>query len=266
MEISWYPQKKGELIDLIKKFSEDNEKDVNYQRLKSKLKNKKIHGVIVPHAGYFFSGKISLKAISLLKESLADNLKEYKKNEMSIKNQKNLIVLGTNHYNFLEGIYSTNSNFLETPLGKIEVIENDFPKTDIFKEHSINNQIPLIQFLGFKRILPLVIGDISLQSAKILAEKLSKMDFSFIFSSDLSHFLEYEQAIKRDKETIKAIKNLDEKYFLNKDNVACGFFPLLVLINLCKIKKWKPVLLEYKNSGDITNQKDEVVGYASFIF
>ena len=74
----------------------------------------------------------------------------------------------------------------------------------------------------------------------------------------------YELAIKKDKQTIKIIEKLD---FKNSEKIdACGKNPLLILMHLCKIKKYKPKLIEYKNSGDITKDKKSVVGYASFYF
>ena len=85
-----------------------------------------------------------------------------------------------------------------------------------------------------------------------------------IISSDLSHFLAYEEACKKDKATIKAIQALNSGAL--NENSACGIFPLIILAELCKLKKWKPQLIEYKNSGDITSVKESVVGYASLVF
>jgi AmmeMemoRadiSam system protein B len=153
---------------------------------------------------------------------------------------------------------------VETPLGRLNIIKNDFE--DLNSEHSVENQIPFLQKLNPDvKVLPLVIGEITNQEAKKIAEKISKIPTEiYIFSTDLSHFLSYEQAIEIDKKTIDIIQNLNLKKWEEID--ACGKFPLLVMIHLCKLKNYFPKLIEYKNSGDITGDKNSVVGYASFWF
>lgn len=235
----WYPQNKQELESFI-------EKSFNQKAFKI---NKKIHGLIVPHAGYEYSGMIAGKAFSLLKN------KEIKK----------AIILGPSHHIPTNQILTTNKKFLETPLGKVKLFNIGFQISDISQEHSLNNQIPFLQKLEIKKILPLMIGNITNEQALEIAKKIVKQDSLFIFSTDLSHFHSYENANKIDKSTIKIIENLEFENFKNID--ACGYYPLLVLFHLCKILNTKPHLIEYKNSGDVTNDKlHEVVGYASFWF
>ncbi len=226
---SWYPQDKKELNELLNKLIQGT--------------SKRIHGLIVPHAGYEFSGKIAGKAFAMLK-----NNKKTK-----------AVVIGPSHYTGFEGVRALKE--IETPLGKIKVIKNNFKTLDY--EHSIDNEIPFLQKLGFKEILPLVAGEISNEQAEEIAIEISKIkDAVYIFSTDLSHFLPYAEAVKEDKQTIKAIENLENK---NKIN-ACGKNALMILISLCKLKNYKPKLMEYKNSGDIIGDKNSVVGYASFYF
>jgi MEMO1 family protein len=227
------------------------EKDL-YQKKNLKYKKDNIHGLIVPHAGYEFSGKIAGKAFSYLKK---------------IKNKK-AVIISPSHYFFFKDVLTSNKEYWKTPLGNIKITKNNFKKANIEFEHAIYNQIPFLQKLKFKEILPLVVGEISNKKIKRLALELSKMkNFIFIISSDLSHFLEYSNAVLKDKKTIKTIESLDSNKLLNSSNSACGLYPLLILFELCKIKKWKPKLIEYKNSGDIMPEtKNRVVGYASFIF
>jgi len=234
----WYPREKEELEKEINKFlTEKPDKKID-----------KINGLIVPHAGYEFSGKIAGKAFSL------------------IKNQKinRAIIMGPSHYFPLSGVLTSNKKQWETSLGDIKIFNADFKAAKIEQEHSIDNQVPFLQKLGVKEILPLIIGEITNEQAVEIAEKLSKIPALYIFSTDLSHFLTYEKAVKKDKETIKLIENLDLQNFFEID--ACGFYPLLVMMHLCKLKKLKPHLVEYKNSGDITGEKESVVGYSSFWF
>ena len=234
---TWYPEHKQELESVLNKYLR-----------KSNLNPKKINGLIVPHAGYEYSGAIAGKAFSLLRN----------------KKIKKAIIIGPSHYINLNDAITTNREFWETPFGKIKTFNPDFLHADIYHEHSIKNQLPFLQYLNFKEIMPLMVGKISLEKAEEIAEKISKIPAVYIFSTDLSHFLSYDEAVKKDKKTIEIIENLDLNSI--KDIDACGIYPLLILFCLCKIKKTKPHLIIYKNSGDVTGDKEAVVGYASFYF
>jgi MEMO1 family protein len=233
----WYPEKKQDLEQVLEQYLS-----------KKSDKKKEIHGIIVPHAGYIFSGEIAGKAFSLLKQKF-----------------EKAVIIGPSHYVYLTGAVSSDKEKWKTPLGEIRIISSDFKKLNINEEHSIKNQVPFLQKLGLKEIMPLMIGEITLEQTKEIAQKISKIENAvYVFSTDLSHFLPYEQAVIKDKNTIKTIENLDIN---NKNKIdACGINPILVMMHLCKIKKWKPKLIEYKNSGDVTGDKNSVVGYASFLF
>lgn len=233
---NWYPNDKEELEELIEKY---------FKAKVKKKTNKEIHGLIVPHAGYEFSGPIAGKAFSLLRN------KEINK----------AIVIGPTHYVGFYGVRAINN--VESALGKVNLIKNNYPK--LTYEHSVDNQIPFLQKLNPEiQILPLVVGEISEDEAENIVNELSKINAVFIFSTDLSHFLEYNKAKIVDKETIKVIENLDISNFEKID--ACGKFPLRIMMQLCKLKGWKPELIEYKNSGDVIKDKSKVVGYCSFYF
>ena len=233
----WYPLDKYELEEMLNSFFSIEPLKIDF----------KVHGLIVPHAGYFYSGDIAGKAFSLL-------------------NPKKTIIISPNHHKYFRGVMTHNENFWKTPLGKIKIIESDFEKMDLKNEHSIDNQIPFLQKLGINEILPISIGEISMDEAKEIAINLNKNkeEFNFVFSTDLSHFYTNEKAKIIDTQTINIIKNLDFENF-NKVN-ACGYFPLMVLFNLCLINEWKPFLLEYKTSAEKNQDNSSVVGYASFAF
>ncbi|VVB78196.1 Memo-like protein [uncultured archaeon] len=235
----WYPEHKEELELFIE----------NAFKKKPKIKSKKINGLIVPHAGYEYSGKVAGKAFSLLKNKKVDKA----------------IIIGPSHYVNLSGPITATNGEWKTSLGKIAIIQ--FPSLEVMDlqaEHSIKNQVPFLQKIGIKEIIPIMIGRIEDKEAKELAKKIAKINAVYIFSTDLSHFLTYEEAVQKDRSSIKIIKELNETNFKSID--ACGYFPLRVLFHLCKIKKTHPHLIEYKNSGDITGDKSTVVGYASFWF
>jgi len=237
----WYPLKKEELEKLLEELMS-----------KEEIKNHKpvsIHGLIVPHAGYEFSGKIAAKAYPL------------------IKGKKRAIILSPSHYFPLNGAVCHDQKDWQTPLGSIKVMKNNFRKANLTQEHAIDNQIPFLQKMKIREILPLVIGRVDKISAETIAKQLEPFadnETVFIVSTDLSHFLPYENAVIRDRNTIKLIENLDEDNFSKID--ACGIYPLKVLFELCKLKSWKPKLIISGTSADSNNDKEKVVGYASLSF
>lgn len=234
----WYPEHRQELEEFIE----------NIFKKKTNIKPKKINGLIVPHAGYEYSGKIAGKAFSLLNGKRLDKA----------------VIIGPSHYVYLSDAMTSNLEEWKTPLGIIQLGKINLLTGDIEQEHSIKNQVPFLQKLGIKQLIPIMIGKITEDKAKELAKKIAKIKAVYIFSTDLSHFLEYEKAKETDKRTINIIEKMDMENFKQVD--ACGYFPLLVLMHLCKIKKTKPHLIEYKNSGDIVEDRSSVVGYSSFWF
>lgn len=233
----WYSTNKRELNQQVGMF------------LKTGKHKRSVKGLIVPHAGYEYSGAIAGMGFSLVQK---DSIKK-------------AVIVGPSHYVHLFEAVTSNRTEWETPLGRIKVFNTDFPTGDIYQEHSIKNQVPFLQKLGVKEIMPLMIGKITNEQAEEIAKKLSKIKALFVFSSDLSHFLSYGDAIVSDKRSIEILEKLDKENLKYVD--ACGYFPLMVLFELCRIKKIKPKLIEYKNSGDVTGDKGEgVVGYASLYF
>lgn len=235
----WYPENQKELNELLDEYLN--------QELNMKIPSK-INGIIVPHAGYIYSGAVAGTAYSLLKS----------------KRFQKAIVIGPSHYTYTTNAETSVLKHWRTPLGKIEIFNENFPYGNLDEEHSIKNQVPFLQKLNVEQLLPLMVGDISDEKAKEIADKISKINALYVFSTDLSHFLPYDDAKNIDKETIEIIESLDIKKFELLD--ACGHYPLLILFHLCEILKTKPHLIEYKNSGDVIGDKRQVVGYASFYF
>ncbi|MFW6283431.1 MAG: AmmeMemoRadiSam system protein B, partial [Minisyncoccales bacterium] len=262
-KMNWYPNNKEEIEREIKEYLEKpKEKEIK--------NTSKIHGIVVPHAGYEFSGEIAGKAYSLLKE----------------KNFTKAIILGPSHYEaFKELKLMDKTKSPLSPLGKIEFIENsEINQYETLEyEHSVDNQIPFLQYLNNEiKILPFVVGNLSQENLKKISQKIVNYldkDTILVISTDLSHFLKYEKAVEKDHKTIEAIKKLDSEKLIRIENSACGIFPLLILFEMCKEKnkkkkeneeKWNPKLIDYKNTGDIIPdlkyENQGVVGYASFVF
>jgi AmmeMemoRadiSam system protein B len=153
-----------------------------------------------------------------------------------------------------------------TPLGsvKIENFESISIKTvpqAHIKEHSLEVQVPFLQsVLPDFTLCPIALG----QFAEISGDIIKAMDDHtlLVISSDLSHYLPYAQALKTDKATVSKILALSD---VDHDE-ACGADGINILLRIAKQLKWKPVLLDYKNSGDTAGTKDQVVGYCSIAF
>jgi AmmeMemoRadiSam system protein B len=226
MKDGWFPDDREELEGLLDGFIVGIKMNVN--------------GLIVPHAGYQYSGAIAGKAYG------------------KVKDVDKVVVFGPSHNIAFRGVRSIGK--VKTPLGDVKIIENDFDKIDY--DHSVVNQIPFLQKLSSDvEVLPLVVGDIDDKDAREIAERFVDFDGLFVFSTDLSHFLEYDEAVDVDMRSVELIKDLDVF-----DVDACGKYPLMIMAKLCEMRGWKPELVEYQNSGDVTGERDSVVGYASFLF
>jgi hypothetical protein len=218
-----------------------------------KTPNKKLNGtlkaLIVPHAGYIYSGKVAGFGFNLIKKA----------------KPKNIILFGPSHKDFIIGVKGFNGKWV-TPLGKVivsnpglAIIEND-------SEHSLEVQVPFLQRCLKKFVFtPIIYGEINPKNLENIIEKYNKKDSVLIASSDFSHYLPYNFAKKVDSESIDSVLKLDFNRFV-KEGDACGKPGIAALIVLAKKYGWKPLLLEYKNSGDVSGNKNNVVGYASIAF
>jgi AmmeMemoRadiSam system protein B len=238
----WYPIKKEALEKQLSEFLEFE--------LVKKHKNSGIKGIIVPHAGYEFSGKLAARAYA------------------QIKGAKKAIILAPSHYFPLNGIVSHDDKSWQTPLGQIEVINFKFRKANLTQEHAIDNQVPFLQKLGFKQILPLVVGNINDKDAEFIARQINPLlkdpETILVVSTDLSHFLPENYANIKDKETVRVIEKLDIE---NSNKIeACGIFPLMVFMHLAKMNNWKPELIKYQTSAEINKDISKVVGYCIMKF
>jgi hypothetical protein len=170
----------------------------------------------------------------------------------------------------------------KTPLGEVLIDEEALEllggvlgksKKAHTHEHSLEVQVPFIQHArgsnDFK-ILPIIMGDQSLESAKALGQELAKLNCAFIASSDFSHYVPRELAHENDTYVIQAILDLDEHEIyerVRERNVtACGIGPIAAACAFAKKNRCiEGKLLDYSTSGDVTGDP-VVVGYASIVF
>lgn len=231
--------------------------------------------VMVPHAGFQYSGTIA-----------AHSYCELAKNGFP----EVFIIIGPNHTGLGSEVSVFNKGEWITPLGNIQVDEefaytlisfSDFASADFaahMREHSIEVQLPFLQYFSndFK-IVPVVLGSQTISAANDLAaailkagEKLDK-SYCVIASSDLSHFNTQERANKVDGFVLEDIENMDEFKLLEEiiqyNITMCGYGPVMTTMILSKMcGKNTSEILAYKTSGDISGDLSSVVGYASGIF
>lgn len=221
----------------------------------------RLRALIVPHAGYVYSGPVAAvgyKLISNLKSKISK-----------------LILLGPAHTVGFAGAATSSATAWVTPLGQVKTwqpknLETPFFEFDVahLQEHCLEVQLPFLQSV-FKdkdfKIFPVVMGDTDSEEVAAGLEKLIDDETLIIVSSDLSHYHPYKQAQGTDKLTVEAIvKGL--KTILEVQGEACGLTPILTLMHLARLKNWQAKLLDYRNSGDTFGDKYKVVGYASIVF
>jgi len=250
----FYPKNKEELVELLKNF----EKQIDKNELNEKLENiEEIKAIISPHAGYIFSGLVSSYVYKAVYIISSKNKKEL----------KNIYLWGPTHYfYFIDYIQPLSLKTWETPLGLVNIKEVPLIKKadePFIPEHSLEVQLPFLQYY-FKEfsITSLLFGE--LNDLEPLLKTKGLFDL-IVVSSDLSHYYSYEKAKKIDLKTLELIENLDIKGFA-KYGEACGKEVIIALMMIAKKENWKVKVLKYLNSGDIFGDKEKVVGYGGVIF
>ena len=219
--------------------------------------------IIVPHAGFVYSGPIAASAYAQL---------------IPAKNKiHRVVLLGPCHRVALSGLATSSADYFETPLGSIPVDRElsdqlvrlpqvqEFDQTHV-QEHSLEVQLPFLQqVLDDFTLLPLVVGDASDRDVHEVLEAVWGDDETLIvISSDLSHYHDYATAQRMDNKTREAIENLDGKH-IHYDQ-ACGRNPVLGLLLSARKHHLKVTTLDLRNSGDTAGNKDQVVGYGAWAF
>lgn len=224
----------------------------------------KLKAIIAPHAGYIYSAAVAANSYMLIKK--LDQDVRWK-----------VLLLGPSHQVPFGGAAAPVYEKWKTPLGLVDIkdVRDEIENSDLISdvpeagtnEHSLEVQVPFLQMTLKKfDLYPLVLGNFRPELlADELAEFCTRDDVITVVSSDLSHYLPYNDAIKADHLTSKAICDLDAKN-MEMDGDACGKMGILTLIHLAKKLSWKCKILDYKNSGDTAGNKDKVVGYGSWGF
>ncbi len=273
---TFYPADPNELVKLIE-WSFNHVLGPGKLPLKTEdREQRKTLGVIVPHAGYIYSGPVAAHAYYKLSKEEPPNT---------------IILIGPNHTGIGIGVATYKGKAWKTPLGEIE-IDLELAKLLTEKsyylgfdndahayEHSLEVQLPFLQYIygdSFK-IVPITAYMQDLDIAKDLGEAIHKVkeetgtDLIIVASTDFNHYESHEITVNKDMLAIQAILDRDEKRLyrvLEEHNITmCGPVGVATLIILSKLLNTdKPILLKHATSGDVTGEKDWVVGYASILF
>ena len=219
--------------------------------------------LIAPHAGYEYSGAVAAHVYALLA----------RRREPIIRR---VVLLGPAHRVALGGLAAPNAEAFETPLGEVAVDLaalaglDDLPqvvRSDRVHEHehSLEVQLPFLQTqLGSFTLVPLVVGDADSEAVAQVLERLWGGDETLIvISSDLSHYLRYEQARVTDQATVQRILALDTGL---RPHEACGAAAINGALLAARRHRLAPRLLALCNSGDTAGDRDRVVGYGAIAF
>ena len=237
-----------------------------------------LRALICPHAGYPFSGPIAATGFRLLAGRSYDTV----------------VVMGPSHYAALHAGSVSDADIYRTPLGDVPVspkaaVLAGFPpfalepscrverpewaeqrprparETAGTWEHSVEVEVPFLQktLTGFK-ILPVVCGDFDEEKAARALRRILDDRTLIVVSSDLSHYTHYATAQRIDRLTVDAICQLKPDAVGDSD--ACGHTPIRTLLYLAKLQGWQARLLDLRNSGDTSEKRDAVVGYAAIAF
>jgi MEMO1 family protein len=256
---SFYPETRSELMSMIEHLT-NRVKQTHI----NPSPNTPLRALIMPHAGYMYSGVTSAHISLVLKENQF----------------KRVIVMAPDHRVGFTGGAISDVTAYETPLGRIplnqdaatlrgnEYLFQAIPASDRL-EHSVEVVLPFLQyFLKNFELIPIVLGHDSGLADRVSAalDPLLDQNTLLVASSDLSHYLSYPEAVARDRETINMILDLNAGKLRTRENAACGRIPILVMINLARRHGWQPMLLHYSNSGDTSGDRSRVVGYATIAF
>lgn len=241
-----------------------------------------IKAIMVPHAGYDYSGPVAA----------------YSYKELEGRKYDTVVIICNSHSSYFDGVAIDDADAWQMPLGTVEVdkeLANKLTKADSSikfngsahrYEHSLEVQLPFLQTVLPKdfKIVPILFGNTGGDSykklAKALADNLGEHDL-VVISTDMSHYPGYKDANRIDPVTLGKIKSADiaalEKHITdtelervpNEDTLLCGIDGVKIIMELYKLAGWdKITILHYANSGDVTGigDKSRVVGYGAVAF
>jgi len=238
---------------------------------KSDKTYKNIFGIVAPHAGYTYSGKTAAHVYNLLKG----------------KTYNRVVIISPSHSEYFPGCSVYNGDGYQTPIGLLE-IDDEFAvrlvenSKNIFRgveghrsEHALEVQLPFLQtVLNNFKIVPIVMGDQGKIFVDELGKKLAEIvddETLIVASSDMSHFHSKLEADELDSIVEDHINSFDFNTLqsdLDKQIAeACGGGPIVTMMKAASLRsKNHSLVIHRSDSGDVTGDNKEVVGYLSAVF
>lgn len=246
---TFYPDDPEELGGMVRRFLAE---------AKEAKAGGRLRGLVVPHAGYIYSGAVAACGYKALAK----------------QGFEKAVIMGPSHYAAFYGACEAGAEFWKTPLGPVRAVSaaarakglvNVYPEVHAH-EHCLEVQLPFLQAIREKfEIWPILCGMVDPAALAEAVAGEAGGNTVVIASSDLSHYNAYERAVRIDSVANEAVPALDIRRF-EREGDACGKTAILTLMHLAKKKGWKGRLLDYRNSGDTAGPKSEVVGYGCYAF
>jgi MEMO1 family protein len=248
---TFYPANPQQLHLMLNRYLEDAKKEEKVPK-----------AIIVPHAGYIYSGPIAASAYARLKKA-KDRITR-------------VVIIGPSHRVGFRGLAISRANYFTTTLGDIPVDQDatvriaQLPFVEYIEqahkfEHSLEVHLPFLQeTLSDFKIVPIVAGDASAeQVAQVIDALWGGVETLIVISSDLSHYHDYATAKKLDQLTSERIEK--KQYELIESDSACGKVPINGLLKLALEKSLSVKTIDLRNSGDTAGDKSRVVGYGAYV-
>lgn len=217
-------------------------------------------GLVVPHAGYAYSGPVAATAYALLAGSALLPIR--------------VVLLGPSHFAWLRGPAVPDTDAWTTPLGTVRIdaslrdvacgcgaARDDGPHAS---DHALEVQLPFLQrVLGSTfSVLPVAVGESDPEEVAALVGALADAGGFVVVSTDLSHYHDHRTARAIDARTAQAVLARDAASI--EPGAACGFHALRGLVAHVAVRRLAFVLLDLRTSGDVTGDRGRVVGYGAF--
>jgi AmmeMemoRadiSam system protein B len=248
---SFYPANPKVLSDMLDQFLAQGDDQVPPPK-----------AIIVPHAGYIYSGPIAASAYARLKK-VSDHIRR-------------VVLIGPSHRVAFQGLAISHADSFRTPLGNIDVDVQTLKQLEQFPfvgyldqahalEHSLEVHLPFLQkTLSDFKLVPIVAGDASAdQVSQVLDTLWGGPETLIVVSSDLSHYHDYASAQTLDHKTSALIEEL--QYQDISSDAACGKVGICGLLKLLQEKSQAIHTIDLRNSGDTAGDKYRVVGYGAYV-
>lgn len=219
--------------------------------------------IIVPHAGYIYSGAIAASA--------------YARFVFDRRIIKRVILIGPSHYATMTALATSSAQAFATPLGEVCVDEPGVRQACQLRrvtvsdeahreEHSLEVQLPFLQYVleDFQIVPLLAVEATGNDVAEVIESLWGGPETRFVISSDLSHHHSYDEARRLDFVTSRNIEQLRANEI--REEHACGWIPIRGLLGAARRRRLHVRTVDLRNSGDTAGPSDRVVGYGAFLF